>query len=81
MSQIIGVGAWALTTDQRFVFIRNASWKLEESGRYAEPGGHAEPDLALERAGLPVPDGKEGRHSRAYDKVICYAIFMKTFAN
>lgn len=43
MSQCIGVGVWAVTSDNKVIFVENAGWKGEQGGKIDRPGGHAEP--------------------------------------
>ena len=47
----VGVGAITLTTDGFVVLVRRASWTGEGAGMIDRPGGHPEPDDALQVPG------------------------------
>jgi 8-oxo-dGTP pyrophosphatase MutT (NUDIX family) len=50
----IGVGAITITNDEFIVLIRRASWTGECANMIDRPGGHAEPDEALQVISLYI---------------------------
>lgn len=54
MSNCLGVGAIALTTDDFVILMKRAKWTGEAPEKIDRPGGHPEPDLVLKPDSKPT---------------------------
>ncbi|KAK3882579.1 hypothetical protein Pcinc_013056, partial [Petrolisthes cinctipes] len=64
MSDALGVGLLAMTSDNCLVVTRRAEWTQEHPGALDRPGGHPEPSNVFPHDGSLLKEEEEERRSQ-----------------
>ena len=73
MSNCLGVGATALTTDNFIILMKRAKWTGESPGKIDRPGGHPEPDLIISNK---LDEKSTNNIGTASEILTCQSVFL-----